>query len=291
MQKIIFQCETITPMFLAGADGKTPELRPPSIKAAMRFWWRAINGHLPLAELMEKEALIFGGSGEKEGRSKFSIRITCNSNDIFSEYRPLPHSDNKKFTAKCIKERVAFQVIISNADETIKNLFLTVSYLGGIGKRSRRGFGSFKVIKIGEESYSYEFNSLLTLLNKLHNDGFQLNETNKNEINCVYQKQANYPIIEKVIIGKEYNDINELLKKIGESSHKNDCYHTGFTEKYNGENLRFASPIYVSCLEIKNVFYPVITKLKSSSSVPFISLSNNSKKTNKVQDFIEEIII
>jgi len=33
-------------MFLAGADGVTPELRAPSIKGAMRFWWRACNGHL-----------------------------------------------------------------------------------------------------------------------------------------------------------------------------------------------------------------------------------------------------
>ncbi len=51
MKTIEFECETITPMFLAGADGKTPELRPPSIKGLMRFWWRAMNGHLPLNNL------------------------------------------------------------------------------------------------------------------------------------------------------------------------------------------------------------------------------------------------
>ncbi len=43
MRSITFECETITPMFLARADGKTPELRPPSIKGLMRFWWRAMN--------------------------------------------------------------------------------------------------------------------------------------------------------------------------------------------------------------------------------------------------------
>ncbi len=43
MRSITFECETITPMFLACADGKTPELRPPSIKGLMRFWWRAMN--------------------------------------------------------------------------------------------------------------------------------------------------------------------------------------------------------------------------------------------------------
>ncbi len=62
-------------MFLAGADGKTPELRPPSIKGLMRFWWRAMNGHLPLEELKKEEGKIFGTSDEKIGRSKFNIRI------------------------------------------------------------------------------------------------------------------------------------------------------------------------------------------------------------------------
>ncbi len=41
MKSIKFTLETITPLFLAGADGQTPELRPPSIKGMMRFWWRA----------------------------------------------------------------------------------------------------------------------------------------------------------------------------------------------------------------------------------------------------------
>ncbi len=72
---ISFECETITPMFLSGADGRTPELRPPSIKGMMRFWWRALHGHLAIEKLKEKEAEIFGASDEKIGRSKFSIQV------------------------------------------------------------------------------------------------------------------------------------------------------------------------------------------------------------------------
>ena len=30
MYSVSFDLETITPLFMAGADGKTPELRPPS---------------------------------------------------------------------------------------------------------------------------------------------------------------------------------------------------------------------------------------------------------------------
>ncbi|PIY11177.1 MAG: type III-B CRISPR module RAMP protein Cmr1 [Flexibacter sp. CG_4_10_14_3_um_filter_32_15] len=71
LKTITFTCETITPMFLSGADGQTPELRPPSIKGALRFWWRAMNGHLSLEELKKQEAMIFG---DTSNRSKIIIR-------------------------------------------------------------------------------------------------------------------------------------------------------------------------------------------------------------------------
>jgi len=75
-------------MFLSGADGQTPELRPPSIKGALRFWWRAMNGHLSLEELKKKEDEIFGGT---EGRSKVVIqKITCQ--DIISSYDEFNHT-------------------------------------------------------------------------------------------------------------------------------------------------------------------------------------------------------
>ena len=45
METITFNCRFITPAFLGGANPKgTPELRPPTIKGALRFWWRAQRG-------------------------------------------------------------------------------------------------------------------------------------------------------------------------------------------------------------------------------------------------------
>ena len=76
MEKITFECEVITPMFLAGADGVTPELRAPSIKGALRFWWRALNGHLGLEEMRKEEVKIFGGAiDDKAFKSSFFIRV------------------------------------------------------------------------------------------------------------------------------------------------------------------------------------------------------------------------
>jgi len=46
----------ITPLFMAGADGKTPELRPPSFKGMMRFWWRAMRAENDIDALGQAES-------------------------------------------------------------------------------------------------------------------------------------------------------------------------------------------------------------------------------------------
>lgn len=87
MKTIAFECEIITPMFLAGGDGRTLELRPSSIKGVLRFWWRAMNGHLPIDDikppggevkkgLRSQETDLFGGGGENARRSSVIIRTT-----------------------------------------------------------------------------------------------------------------------------------------------------------------------------------------------------------------------
>ncbi len=37
MREIKFVCKVITPMFMTGADGRTPELRPSEFKGMMYF--------------------------------------------------------------------------------------------------------------------------------------------------------------------------------------------------------------------------------------------------------------
>jgi len=98
MKSIPFTLETITPLFLAGADGKTPELRPPSIKGMMRFWWRAYKyPQLPMLSQKEKietlselEGEIFGSSSKGGRKSSFSIRIIPKSvkSPAFNKFPP-----------------------------------------------------------------------------------------------------------------------------------------------------------------------------------------------------------
>lgn len=187
MEKIIFECETITPMFLSGADGKTPELRAPSIKAAMRFWWRALNSDKSIPDLREAESKIFGGSGENEGKSKLQIKITEKnfdvSNNLFKRFPTKPiHKENGKgkkfdisildyltfgpctynkdkkrneFIRNYITQGSKFNIVIKYDSTFIKQneiefLLFLVSEIGGIGTKSRNGFGRFKITNYGK---------------------------------------------------------------------------------------------------------------------------------------------
>lgn len=181
MQEITFQCEVITPMFLAGADGKTPELRAPSIKGALRFWWRAMNGHLSIDKLREEEAKIFGGSGDSEGRSKVVIKIENPkipeeniSKSLWNEIEhkeKTPKSPKKEqglaylfYSVLMLTERAyikagsKFFLKIRYCDEKIfkdvVSLLKIVSMFGGLGSRSRRCAGSF-IVKKGLDKNFY----------------------------------------------------------------------------------------------------------------------------------------
>ncbi len=72
IEKRQYECEIVTPMFLGGADPRSAELRVPSIKGVMRFWWRAVCGIEDIKDMAYWEGEIFGST---ERKSKVSLRI------------------------------------------------------------------------------------------------------------------------------------------------------------------------------------------------------------------------
>lgn len=150
METITFHCKVITPMFLAGADGRTPELRPPSIKGAMRFWWRAMNAHLikdgKLNDLTEEEGKIFGDTKQRS-----SILLTC---EMINEKRfPARFNADLRYMAFGAESRTSFgvgtefNVCLSSKNQVhlkeAKRVFSLLTHLGGLGAKSRNGFGAF----------------------------------------------------------------------------------------------------------------------------------------------------
>jgi len=158
MRKVNFKLEVITPLFLAGEDQNSPEIRPPSIKNIMRFWYRAGAYTNDIKELKKKEGEIFGDTTKG---SKISIKV-------------IPHNLNigrnidEKFGLKYLLFSMAMQMRrgersyispgstftlqISSKDEdedklkqALASLWLLI-YLGGLGSRARRGGGNLAVV-------------------------------------------------------------------------------------------------------------------------------------------------
>jgi len=258
---VTFECETITPMFMYGADGKTPELRPASIKGVMRFWWRAICGNLPLDKLKKQEGEIFGDTDKK---SSFSIRV--NETLKTENTNPLPHKkqgDKGYHQKRAFKVNQTFQIeFLGKNLDLIENLFILTTTLGGFGQRSRRGLGSIQIVGSEVLSSSESIKNLIKTINP----------------NFQYKSNIKYPYIKKDIqVGKTYKTFQDLLETIGNASHTNDCDELGYAK---GKN-RLASPIYVSVLKFDDKDYrPIITTLNNTKS----------KSSGKVEEFKKAIL-
>ena len=192
MKKIEFDIEMITPMFMSGENQAKFELRPPSFKGAMRFWWRAYcwgnnTQYTDLEELqkymMEKEGEIFGTASDKGRKSGFSIRLkkqetnaildpfpkhfvkaqsggrTFNINILeYLAYGTYNYQRGKGnvFNRKYIPAGSVCSVILNISDETVEKdvirSFYFLSVFGGLGAKSRNGFGNFVIKKIALEN-------------------------------------------------------------------------------------------------------------------------------------------
>ena len=72
IDSVEFDVEVVTPMFLGGANATDAELRVPSFKGMLRFWWRATCGIESLEEMKKEEANFFGSTEQK---ASFSLQF------------------------------------------------------------------------------------------------------------------------------------------------------------------------------------------------------------------------
>ena len=83
----------VTPAFVGGADSKkSAELRPPTIKGQLRFWWRALAWARlqgDMEQLRAEEDELFGST--RTGQSSFLLSVV-------SEQRPVKLSPPRVLT-------------------------------------------------------------------------------------------------------------------------------------------------------------------------------------------------
>jgi CRISPR-associated protein Cmr1 len=170
----------VTPMFIGGASQKPEGVRPPSVKGALRFWWRALNWAkclehegrvVPALKLLHRrEADLFGSAAREKEGGQASILLEVNQHEQRPSEKSWPakktgsaylafglmetgstQKNNYQPHREALPEGVEFTVTIGirrpvsglvDTRQSIVEALETWSLFGGLGSRSRRGFGS-----------------------------------------------------------------------------------------------------------------------------------------------------
>jgi CRISPR-associated protein Cmr1 len=156
----------VTPMYLGGANQEAGQLRAPSVKGALRFWWRALNwGRVltnaqadefqALRQLHTEEARLFGSAATDSGGGQGVFLLSVPESKVQPEtFNPSWHG-LKYLQGQGLSERQAFKPGgsftvhlrfkpgCSEPDRnSIAQALFAFGLLGGLGSRARHGFGS-----------------------------------------------------------------------------------------------------------------------------------------------------
>lgn len=159
----------VTPLFMGGADPTVPVLHVPGIKGALRFWWRALAyGRLggDLNAIKDEEGQIFGST--KHGQSRVIIELNERPKTEMDSLKGLSPglrylsyglTDQKRNYLKTPFDatiRITIRPKVKDKDslddikivENIASALRTMGLFGGLGSRTRRGFGSFNLMEL-----------------------------------------------------------------------------------------------------------------------------------------------
>jgi hypothetical protein len=172
MTKLTFNLELITPCFCAGATPAAAEIRAPSIRGKLRWWFRVLGGQ------RDQEAEVFGATaGDCGNSSALIIRAIETGNQ--PPWQPIPFSGFSNagyvlYFAKAsgngarwvaggaIPPGASFQLqllwkrsVSPGAQELFGLTLEAFLLLGSLGLRSTRGLGCFETKErpFGEESF------------------------------------------------------------------------------------------------------------------------------------------
>ncbi len=160
--------EIVTPAYAGGADTATSDgLRPPVLKALLRFWWRTMHPELAPDQLFKRESLLFGSTSGGQGLRVVPTApwrtLTTDPKDTperspahgYLAYGPVVRDTQKRVNVLKTPRVYPAQIVkfslwlprnaYPNAKTEILQALWLLSAFGGFGSRSRRGWGSLDV--------------------------------------------------------------------------------------------------------------------------------------------------
>ena len=301
MEKVTFTVESITPIFIAGADQKiisNEGLRAPSLKGLMRWWFRAImGGMVSLKHLRLLESELYGDTNQKSKVRIISKTKASPSNiNISRDLRYLWFSINmqkrKNLRVQCYPPKSEFEITIfaeNNLDLKIAaGCFWSIIFLGGIGSRMRRGAGSLKIKRVSNNIPNDFFFNGTTIYDAkmfIENNLKKIFKNFKEYANEKYNSQQNltFSVLSNkhakiVLFNKEFTTFEKALQEVG------DIYKT-FRQNKRLEHrtkfglpiiprfsdLRFASPLFIGVMDLNGKYIARLVKFYTSTHPKFSS--------------------
>lgn len=271
MPHLTFELETISPLFLNGANPKgVPELRAASVRGQLRYWLRAIEGAKTseLAKVWEREADVFGST---ERGSSVSVRFVAKGNHAEpEEFFMLPHRSTRRDQSPAYaippKQRCTLYLVSRpglNVPQLASRAAQVWFLLGGLGKRSRRMFGAFNALIKGEQPATADQLVKLTEI-KLHSflpDPSKV--ANTYPPGQLPEFPTLHPAHSRVMVGSRgYDEVEELMTELFQRLLRTQRYRDNrvFGSAMGG---RRASPLIAQVRKVKDSYYPILTVMRS----------------------------
>lgn len=161
--EIIREYEVITPLLGGGVDAGVNDsyrlIREDAINGCLRFWWRACKGGSSVRDMHERECRIWGGPGHGNakaisGKISYEVQVT-NPGTVLRKRTDNNFPDVPPFAAFALADKpdaklqkdIRFKLRLrfpkaNGLEPDIEAALWAWETFGGIGARTRRGFGA-----------------------------------------------------------------------------------------------------------------------------------------------------
>jgi len=186
MKTLSASFEIVTPMFIGGSDQQTAQLRPSSLKGALRFWWRALNWsrvcalhgsdqNAALRQLHADESRLFGHAATDNGGGQGVFLMQVSDLSVKEQKQPFgtgfdngilyllgqglgSFRDGNHCLRPGLAAGVSFDLLLLFRPGTSQGDIASVvqavqafGLLGSLGSRARHGMGSVALTSLRSE--------------------------------------------------------------------------------------------------------------------------------------------
>ncbi|SDZ03136.1 type III-B CRISPR module RAMP protein Cmr1 [Tindallia californiensis] len=287
-----YELELLTPLMLHGFQQqfgkkhkpKYAELREPSVKGIIRYWWRAMQYEEDLKNIIKRETDLFGGTGmgdKQDGRSS-RIKIKwLKPERQTAEARVCPHKGEKPSTTAIEASARNYHKIQMSCYRCDEEKFQEAEpyirltwMLAGFGQRARRGAGALQLRKIterNEQEIKWENTeafrtALFTVLGELNKDKYFSKGSNPTHLIQWKHKESDlkgimHPVLHNVWVGKGFENSENVRNRISTAGHIANSGNGNL--QYLGKAMggREASPLHATVRRFGNQHYPLISEV------------------------------